>query len=198
MDELKDYSGEFDPNLTLRDFSKEALIKLLVSASKAYLGIDGVWTTLMRQKYGDRMAFDYDKEVWFTQGLALDILRTVGPLNIEGNDIATVFKYLQFSPGFAVIYVGPPPEFEPYVKFELKNENHGIMTVTRCHSLEYFERHHDSDLQKLACEEIDVPAWQWLANQFNPDIKVSPLKLPPRKSKDEIACQFEFKLEGKA
>ena len=195
MDELKDYSGEFDPDLRLPDFSKEALIRLLVSASKAYLGIDGVWTSLMRKKYGDRVAFDYDKEVWSTQGLALDIRRTVEPLNIQGEDIATVFKYLQFSPGFSVIYVGPPPEFEPYVKFQLKNKNHGIMTVTRCNSLEYFERHKDSPLQKLACEEIDAPAFQWLANQFNSDIKVTPLKLPPRKSKKEIACQWEFKLE---
>ncbi|MFC2000199.1 DUF6125 family protein [Chloroflexota bacterium] len=195
MPEMNDYSGEFDPGLTLQDFSKEALIRLLVSASKAYLGIDGVWTTLMRKKLGDRVAFDYDKEVWFSQGLALDMRRTMEPLRITGDDIATLFKYLQFSPGFAVIYVGPPPEFEPYVKFELKNENLGIMTVTHCHSLVYFERHQDSALQKLACEEIDLPAWKWLASQFNPNIAVTPLKLPPRKSKNKIACQWEFKLE---
>jgi len=195
MTELRDYSGEFRNDLTLVDFSKETLIKLLVSASKAYLGIDGVWTNLMRQKFGDRAAFDYDKEVWFSQALALDIRRTVEPLNIMGDDIATVFKYLQFSPGFSVIYVGPPPKFEPYVQFELKNKNYGTMTVTRCNSLEYFERHQDTELQKLACEEIDLPAFQWLANQFNAKIKVSPLKLPPRKSKHEIACQWEFKME---
>ena len=194
MAELQDYSGEFDPNLTLRDFSKEALIELLVSASKAYLGIDGAWSGLLRLKFGDRVAFDYDKEVWFSQGLALDMRRTMEPLSITGDDIAALFKYLQFSPGFAVIYVGPPPGFEPYVKFELKNKNLGIMTVTRCHSLAYFERHQDWALQKLACEEIDWPAWKWLASQFNPKIEVTPLKLPPRKSKDEIACQWEFRL----
>lgn len=198
MAELKDYSGKFDNDLTLMDFSKEALAKLLVSASKAYLGIDGVWTTLMRKKYGDQVGFDLDKEVWFSQALALDIRRTVEPLNITGNDIATLFKYLQFSPGFSVIYVGPPPKFEPYVQFELRNENLGIMTVTRCNSLDYFERHHDTAAQKFACETVDWPAYQWLADQFNDKIKLSPLKLPPRKSKKEIACQWEFKIEGKA
>ena len=196
MAELQDYSGEFNPDLSLPDFSKEALIRLLVGASKLYLGIDGVWTGLMRKKYGDQAAFDYDKEVWFSQALALDIRRTVEALNIRGNDVATLFKYFQFGPGFSVIYVGPPPKFEPRVKFELKNKDHGIMTVTRCNSLEYFERHRDSQLQKLACEEIDLPAFQWLAEQFNPNIKATPLKLPPRKSKDEIACQWEFKLEA--
>ena len=195
MKELQDYSGEFNPELTLPDFSREALIRLLVAAGKLYLGIDGVWTSLMRKKYGDKTAFDYDKEVWFSKGLELDIRQTVEALNIKGNDIPTLFKYLQFGPAFSVIYVGPPPDFEPRVKFELKSENHGIMTVTRCNSLEYFERHNDTALQKLACEEIDLPAFKWIARQFNPKIAVEPLKLPPRKSRDEIACQWEFKLE---
>lgn len=198
MAELKDYSGPFDPDLRLTDFSKEALIKLLISASKAYLGIDGVWTTLMREKVGDRAAFDYDKEVWFGKALALDIRRTVEPLNIQGNDIATLFKYWQCSPGFAVIYTGPPPDFKPHVEFELKSKNHGIMTVRRCFSLEYFERHQDGSLQRLACEEIDLPAWEWLAHQFNPKIKFRALKMPPRKSKDDIACQYEFTLDENA
>ena len=36
MKELPDYSGDFDPNLKLQDFSKEALIKLLLAAGKLY------------------------------------------------------------------------------------------------------------------------------------------------------------------
>jgi hypothetical protein len=30
---------------------------------------------------------------------------------------------------------------------------------------------------------------------MNPRIKVTPLKLPPRKSQEEMACQWELKLE---
>jgi hypothetical protein len=30
---------------------------------------------------------------------------------------------------------------------------------------------------------------------INPKVKVTPLKLPPRKSPDEIACQWEYKIE---
>ena len=195
MADLKDYGGEFNPNLRLSDFSKETLIKLLISASKAYIGMDGVWTTLMRDKVGDRAAFDYDKEVWFGKGLALDMRRTVEPLNIQGNDIATLFKYWQCSPAFSVAYTGPAPDFESHVHFELKNKNHGIMTVRRCYSLEYFERHQDESLQKLACDEIDASAWEWQAHKFNPNIRVRPLKMPPRKTKDDIACQWDITLE---
>jgi len=195
MAELEDYSGEFNAELTLPDFSKEALMRLLVAAGKLYLGIDGVWTGLMRKKYGDKAAFDFDKEVWFSKGLELDIKQTCEAMNIEGNDIPTLFKYLQFGPAFSVIYVGPPPEFEPRVQFELKNKSHGIMTVTRCNSLEYFERHKDTALQKLACEEIDLPAFKWIAKRFNPKRECEPIKLPPRKSDKEAACRWEFRME---
>ena len=112
MAEVKDYSGEFNPNLRLTDFSKEALIKLLISTSKAYLGVDGLWTTMMRGKVGDRAAFDLDKEMWFSKGLEHDIKRTVEPMNIEGNDIATLFKYWQCCPSFAVTYTGPTTRFQ--------------------------------------------------------------------------------------
>lgn len=196
MGELQDYSGDFNADLTLPDFSKEALMRLLVASGKLYLGIDGIWTGLMRKKYGDRAAFDLDKEVWFSKGLELDIKQTCEAMNIVGGDIPTLFKYLQFGPAFSVIYVGPPPKFEPRVQFELKDRNHGIMTVTRCNSLEYFERHKDTALQKLACEEIDLPAFKWIAKWFNPKIECEPIKLPPRRSPDDVACRWEFRMEG--
>jgi hypothetical protein len=195
MGELQDYSGEFNADLTLLDFSKEAILRLLVATGKLYLGIDGIWTGLMRQKLGDKQAFDFDKEVWFSKGIEIDIKQTCDALNITGNGLSALFKYLQFGPAFSVIYVGPPPDFEPRVQFEMKDKNHGIMTVTRCNSLEYFERHNDNALQKLACEEIDLPAFKWIAKRFNTKIECEPIKLPPRRSPDDVACRWEFKIE---
>jgi hypothetical protein len=37
-----------------------------------------------------------------------------------------------------------------------------------------------------------------LAKEINPHMVASPLKLPPRNSRDDIACQFEFKIEPAA
>jgi hypothetical protein len=45
------------------------------------------------------------------------------------------------------------------------------------------------------CEELDAPLYQKTASYFNPRIKMSPLKLPPRQRSDEIACRWEIKLE---
>lgn len=76
----------------------------------------------------------------------------------------------------------------------LKNKNHGIMTVKRCLSLDYFERHNDTGLRELGCEILDKEIIPEYARLVNPDIRTTCLKLPPRKSKEDIACQWEFTL----
>ena len=47
---------------------------------------------------------------------------------------------------------------------------------------------------KWVCHVVEPQAVAKYLN--NPKIKVTPLKLPPRKSPDEICCQWEFKLEA--
>jgi hypothetical protein len=47
----------------------------------------------------------------------------------------------------------------------------------------------------LAMCDLDFRAFDKIARFFNPKMKVTALKLPPRKSKDDVACQWEFKLE---
>jgi hypothetical protein len=49
--------------------------------------------------------------------------------------------------------------------------------------------------EKLICQEMEPKIMGIVAHYFNPNIRVTPLKMPPRKSKDEIPCKWEFKLE---
>jgi hypothetical protein len=186
MRNLKDYSGEYLPDFKLQDLSKDALVKLVEAASKDYIGIDGLWTSVIRKRYGDKLAFDCSREVWDT-GWLREAERTVNALNINRKTIADLLKYLQVDPGFGAMFT---------VKCELINPNLGMATVLNCNTLLYAERHNDSQIQKLACEELDVPLFTKTAHFFNPDMKVKVLKLPPRKSPDEIACQWEFRLEA--
>ena len=187
MEKLEDYSGEYKPDLKLTDFTQEALVRLIVAAGKLYLGADGMWTTVIRKRYGEEVALSCSKEVWETNWKH-EVVRPCEAMNIKGNDVATAFKHLQIDPGFAVMFD---------CEFDLINKNHGIFTVTRCNGLDYCERHNNTWLQKLMCEELDEPLFQRSAAYFNPDIKVTALKLPPRKSKSDIACRWEYKLEPK-
>jgi hypothetical protein len=50
--------------------------------------------------------------------------------------------------------------------------------------------------EQYVCHEDHVRGVRRQASLFNPKIKVEPLKLPPRNSKNEIACQWELRLEA--
>jgi len=185
MEELQDYSGEFIRNLRRQDFSKDALVNAWLTAAKLYIGIDGIWTNLVRERYGQEVAFEMDLEVW-DQATVLGARRAVEAMNIQGNDVAAVFKAWQWDPATAGI---------ADIDCDLKDSNHGILTFKRCLSLEYFERHADTVLQRFVCEEMEEREIIKFCHYFNPDIKVKCLKIPPRKSKNEIACQWEITLD---
>ncbi len=185
MSDLPDYSGDFNPDLKLQDFSKDALARLLVAAGKLYAGVDPMWVAAMRQRFGDRIAFDYDKEIW-EAGTVSEVRRVTKALNITGNDVAALFKYFQFSPGFGVLFD---------IDWDLRDGNYGIMTVKRCLGVVWWEQTGDRALQQFTCEEVEIPMFQRIAEYFNPRMKATPLKLPPRDSSDDIACRWEFKIE---
>jgi hypothetical protein len=82
---------------------------------------------------------------------------------------------------------------------DIKNKDHAILTFTYCRSLFYFERHGDEQGIQTMCgpggfEEL---AFEAICKAFNPDMKARALKLPPRKSKDDTCCVWEFKVERK-
>jgi hypothetical protein len=187
MKEKKDYSGEFKPEAKLQDFSKDTIVRLWRSSSLAYMLLGGLWFDVVKDKVGEEKALEWEKEVWLKRGgCENDIRVPMEALEIEGNDVATLLKAFQFAPGEAG-WID--------ITCELKNNNHGILTATRCPALEIFEYSGDTARQKHACIDICVPGMQLTGEHINPKMKCRALKLPPRKSEKEIACQWEFKID---
>jgi len=186
MGELQDYSGALKPDLKMADFSKEALISLWSVTGLQYCALDGIWYNLIRERFGEELARELDAEAWRRQ-TPLEVRWTRQALNIWGNDVEAVMKWLQVDIGSGPVF----PEFT----CELKSKNVGVMTVKKCRGLDYFERHGETDLMINSCHVVDVEGFKNLARMFNPKMKCTPLKLPPRESPDDIACQWEFRLE---
>ena len=67
-----------------------------------------------------------------------------------------------------------------------------MVTIRKCRTLEYLEAREPERIVPM-CHVLGKPVMEKYL--INPNIQVTPLKLPPRKSKDEIACQWEFKIE---
>ena len=51
-------------NETLKDYSKEQLIKLIENYCKNWLAMDGVWFQSVEQKYGMDEAMEHDCAIW--------------------------------------------------------------------------------------------------------------------------------------
>ena len=187
LKELNDYSGEFRPDAKLQDFSKDTIARLWRSNSLVYMMLGGMWFSVVEEKVGKEKALEWEREVWLKKGgCENDVRGVMEILNITGNDVATLFKAFQFAPGEAG-WID--------IECELKDNNHGVLTATQCPALVIFELGGDTVRQKHACVDICVPGMQLTGEFINPTMKCRALKLPPRKSSDDIACQWEFTID---
>lgn len=185
MADLIDYSGEFRPDLKYESFSKDTLARLLYEFARVTNVLDGEYTTEIMIRYGQEEALNSQHKVWERHGPR--VMRWIRKtLNIQGDDVATYFRLLQMLPSFS------PEHYD--IEWALLSPEHGIFTVTRCKFLEEMEKA-GQGFEKLICGESEPKSFHMLAREINPRIASRPLKLPPRVSKDEIACRFEFKIE---
>jgi hypothetical protein len=184
MPEMNDYSCPFKPDLTFEDFSKEFLLKLMTVWQFAWIRMAGVWYDEVQTRCGSDVANECNLQAWEK------VAQQVNPrypkiANIQLNTVLDSLKCLQLPLDNNIGPLYP-------VEYDIKNPNHVIMTITQCRSLIYYERQ-APEMIKPVCHELEEATIRHYL--INPKIKVTPLKLPPRQSQEEIACQWEFKLE---
>ncbi len=185
MPELEDYSCPFKPDLNLEDFSKDFLLKLITGWQFAWLRMADAWYETISQRFGPEAANECNLEAWTKVGQRVNP-RLAKLANIKLNTVLDSLKLLQLPLDNNIGPLYP-------VEYEIKNPNHVIMTILQCRSLLYFERD-APHLIEPTCYRLEEQVMK--AYLVNPRIKVTPLKLPPRKSRDEAACIWEFKIEG--
>ena len=190
MPELEDLSGPFNPDLRFDDFSKSFLLKLMNVWQWAWLHQARAWYETIQKRFGSEAANDCEREAWVTMGERVNP-RYAKIANIELNTVLDSLKAAQLPPdNISTSGLFPP-------RFEIKNPNHVIMTVTDCRPLSVLERDAPERIRPVCyvLEELIMAKYF-----MNPNIKATPLKLPPlppkRRSPGDIACQWELKLEA--
>jgi len=190
MGELKDYSGDYRPDLKFEDFSKEALIRLLKGYQLAFVGFMGMWNTVNRERMSPEEAFKLDGDVYEKWVSKFGLPVVTQAMGIQGNDVVTMLKYFQVAMDGARegLY-----EFD----YDVRDNNHVLLTFTKCPSLFYFERKGNlKDIDGLCGPGgVEERAFIELCKYFNPDMKCKALKLPPRSDSSDICCRWEFKVE---
>jgi hypothetical protein len=178
-----DYSGEFDPEFSLDNLSRDTLLKLLQAYTEYMLRIDGHWYLTVMAKWGNEEAFDCDVKVW--EKAQMYELRSMSSLlNIRGDDVATVMKAIQASPWMGI--------YEYTI--DLKNKDHAVATYFKCPTLLALEKE-GTGREQLICRQMEPKLMRMIAHFFNPKITVIALKIPPRTDYSDCCCQWEFKLE---
>lgn len=183
MSEVNDLSGPFNPTLTFGDFSKDFLLKLIHSWQWAWLQMDAAWFDEVKKRFGEKVAYDCDLEMW------LRVAERCNPryakiASIPLKNVVDSLKVVQLTLDNTMGGLFP-------AEYDIKNENHVILTVRRCASLEWCEREAPERIIPM-CQVLEPQVFK--AYAVNRNIELKALKLPPRKSKDEIACQWEYKI----
>ena len=183
MKELTAYSGKFDPQFSYDKFTKETLLKLLKVYSEYMLRIDGFWYLTVMTKWGNNEALDCDIRV-LEKGILWEMQTISSLLNVHGDDVATVMKYIQLR----------PLEWNLAYDIKLKNLNYAVLTINHCPTLLSMEKE-GTGREKRLCHESEAKNLGTTAHFFNPNIQVITLKLPPRTDYSDCCCQWEFKLD---
>jgi len=183
MTEPSDYAGPFNPDFSHEKYNKETLVRLLKTYGEYIFRIDALWYLAVMDKWGNDQAFACDIKVW-EKALVYELKAVSEAHNIHGDDVATVMKFFQCSPWM----------WNYDYTIDLKNDDYAILTFHTCPLLLSLEKE-GSGRERLICQEFEPNTKRRIAHYFNPNIRVTGLKVPPRTDYNDCCCQWEYKLE---
>ncbi len=96
-------------------------------------------------------------------------------LDISGDDVATIFKGIQFD-------IGAPHQFMDF-KYSVQDHDHGEFWLASCGALMDVEPMGESFVQAM-CHDIEDPTFDATAVATNPRARMRPIHRPPRRPAD--------------
>ncbi len=167
-----DYSGNFDPNLRLDDFSRDFLARLTHEYNLIGHLLDRVGQPIVALEYGEEGFVRSAIEEWQCASPVYS-KRMQRLMKFEGSDVGTVFKNIQLE-------VGAPQQFLDF-QFRLDSPDYGEFWLPFCGALNDLETNGgDPGLIKHMCHDIEDPTFDATAAATNPRMVMRPIHRPPR------------------
>ena len=181
-----DYSGPFDPELGLADFSR----KFLAPLGREYLLHghlqDRVGIPLVLSRHTRQDMLDVAIEEWMAAS-PLYSLRTQRALNFGNGDVPTIFKNIQ-------IDIGAPHQFMDF-RYKVDDADHGEFWLDHCGALMDVEPMGEAFVQGM-CHDIEDPTFDATAGATNPHAQVRPIHRPPRVPSDRAPhCHWRVDID---
>ena len=193
-EKLDDYRGPFEPDLRLSDFSREGLMKLVEVGGEIYGNVNRNWYAAAVKRFGQEVADEMHHEVWFADGGSGDhenytISRLMG---FQGEDeVTTPMKVWQCLPAMSTRMT---------LTFEQTGENRWEMYTPQCGVPEQGERGGPEVMAFMVnkiCAHLELFGFRHGAARWNANIRIDPMKLPPRADPSEPHCRWSITLEEK-
>lgn len=189
--EMDDYSGPFRSRITLDDFSKTGLKKLVRIGGSIYGTVNRNWYKAVAEEFGEEVADRLHHKVWFAPGGTGDhenyLISDLMGFKDE-NEVTTPLKVWQCLPAMIE---------DMELTFTRTGEQEWQMHTPRCHVPEKGEAGGPKVMHYMAnkiCAHLELFGFRHGAARWNDRIRIDPLKLPPRSDKNEPHCRWVIKM----
>lgn len=182
MPKMPDYSGPFNPLWSPADLNREALLRLVKAYSDYIYRIDASWYMTVKGRSGNEEAFACDRHVWEKKLQAYELKMVTRALNIRGDDVVAVMKYMQATPWASL----------GERQIDIRNPDDAVLTIRSCPTLAALERE-GAGREKLICRDLTTSLFTRIARFFHPGIRVTGLRVPPREGYSDCSCQWQFR-----
>jgi hypothetical protein len=194
---MKDYTGPYKLNMVWEDLSKDFLIKLMLIWHKAVMDFHFNWHTTVWAKTGDfKLACDSAREVWHKHAeTILPLCAEAGKISVK--TVADAHKAIMLMPENGTKSREEKCIEDRSVDYhqELVHDNLHRAWCNQCVWLDTMEALPGPEQEeqiKFICHDLCIDVYRKYIDVLLPEAKVNILKMPPRKSKDEVpVCEWE-------
>ena len=163
------------------EHSKIPVDKLVELCSRSAYTLDGLWFTLLEERFGLDTALEIDTEVWRRLCL-IQAKRIQKYFNInEGSSVRDLIKVIELDPVLAI--------FKPEVA-ELTDKR-AVLRFTDCPPQKARLRDGKGE---FPCRAVTMTFLHSYIEVINPDIKVTCLSSPPDAHPPEFWCEWQFEI----
>lgn len=186
---LDDYSGPFDHEFALEHLSRAALATLGREYLLAGHLQDRATMPQVLGRYGADVMRDVAIDEWMGAS-PVYTRRVQRALGFTGDNVATIFKGIQFD-------VGAPHQFMDF-RYEVHDERYGEFWLDCCGALMDVEPMGESFVVAM-CHDIEDPTFDATAVATNPRARMRPIHRPPRTPADrEPHCRWKVVIDPEA
>lgn len=165
-------------NNILESLTKRELLSVIEMFSKNWLTVDGLWFTLVEDRYGLDAALDLDLKMWERNAL-IEARRIKKYMGIEGGGIKGVLKAIRF------LTVDPSNPFE----YSMDGSNEAYIWYASCLPQEARVRARRGE---FPCKAMGLACYGTVAEVIDPDVRVECVFCPPDDHPSGVWCKWRL------